>query len=186
MSGLGQLLHIDAAGASAQCPLHPNHGQHWRRSERDRVLALNVIRWEQLYPPAVHPVVRVHPVTGRKVLFVNPQFTVAIKNMDERESRSLLDILFQQAQIPEYQFRHHWTPHTLVMWDNRSTQHYAVNDYFPQRRYMERVTIKGGPVNGVERADPETVRKAIRRTTGRPPDKRGKPLAPITPETSKV
>jgi taurine dioxygenase len=152
-------------------------------SEEDRK---NVMRWERLYPPAVHPVVRVHPVTGRKVLFVNPQFTVAIKNMDERESRSLLDILFQQAQIPEYQFRHHWTPHTLVMWDNRSTQHYAVNDYFPQRRYMERVTIKGEPVNGVECADPETVRKAIRRTTGRPPDKRGKPKAPITPETAKV
>jgi Taurine catabolism dioxygenase TauD, TfdA family len=104
-------------------------------SEEDRK---NVMRWELLYPPAVHPVVRVHPVTGRKVLFVNPQFTVAIKNMDERESKSLLDILFQQAQIPEYQFRHHWAPHTLIMWDNRSTQHYAVNDYFPQRRYMER------------------------------------------------
>ena len=114
-------------------------------SEEDRK---NVLRWEQMYPPAVHPVVRVHPVTGRKVLFVNPQFTVAIKNMDERESRSLLDILFQQAQVPEYQFRHHWAPHTLIMWDNRSTQHYAVNDYFPQRRYMERVTIKGGPVDG--------------------------------------
>jgi taurine dioxygenase len=152
-------------------------------SEDDRK---NVMRWEQLYPPAVHPVVRVHPVTGRKVLFVNPQFTVAIKNMDERESKSLLDILFQQAQIPEYQFRHHWAPHTLIMWDNRSTQHYAVNDYFPQRRYMERVTIKGGPVTGIERADPENVRKAIRRTAGRPRYAHGKPQAPITPETVKV
>ena len=148
-------------------------------SEEDRK---NVMRWEMLYPPAVHPVVRVHPVSGRKVLFVNPQFTVAIKNMDERESRSLLDTLFQQAQIPEFQFR----PHTLIMWDNRSTQHYAVNDYFPQRRYMERVTIKGGAVSGLERADPESVRKAIRRTVGRPPDKRGKPQAPITPETARV
>ncbi len=152
-------------------------------SEEDRK---NVMRWELLYPPAVHPVVRVHPVTGRKVLFVNPQFTVAIKNMDERESKSLLDILFQQAQVPEYQFRHHWAPHTLIMWDNRSTQHYAVNDYFPQRRYMERVTIKGGPVDGVERADPESVRKAIRRTTGKPKPAHGKPQAPITPETAKV
>ena len=152
-------------------------------SEADRK---NVLRWEEIYPPAVHPVVRVHPVTGRKALFVNPQFTVAIKNMDERESRSLLEILFLQAQIPEYQFRHHWAPHTLIMWDNRSTQHYAVNDYFPQRRYMERVTIKGEGVNGVERADPESVRKAIRRTTGKPKPAHGKPQAPITPQTAKV
>jgi taurine dioxygenase len=152
-------------------------------SEEDRK---NVMRWEQLYPPAVHPVVRIHPVTGRKVLFVNQQFTVAVKNMDERESKSLLDILFQQAQIPEYQFRHHWAPHTLIMWDNRSTQHYAVNDYFPQRRYMERVTIKGEPVTGVESADPETVRKAVRRTVSRPQHAYGKPQAPIMSETINV
>jgi taurine dioxygenase len=152
-------------------------------SEEDRK---NVMRWEVLYPPAVHPVVRIHPVTGRKVLFVNPQFTVGIRNMDERESKSLLDILFQQASVPEYQFRHHWAPHTLVMWDNRSTQHYAVNDYFPQRRYMERVTIKGGPVDGVERANPDNVRKAIRRSTGKPKSAHGKPQAPITLETAKV
>jgi taurine dioxygenase len=116
--------------------------------------------FELLYPPQVHPVVRVHPVSGRKVLFVNPQFTIAVKDMDERESRSLLDTLFYQALIPEYQFRHHWAPHTIAMWDNRSTQHYAVNDYYPQRRFMERVTVGGGPVSGVERADPASIRKA--------------------------
>ena len=116
--------------------------------------------FELRYPPQVHPVVRVHPVSGRKVLFVNPQFTIAIKDMDERESRSLLDTLFYQALIPEYQFRHHWAPNTIAMWDNRSTQHYAVNDYYPQRRFMERVTVGGGPVSGVERADPASIRKA--------------------------
>ena len=126
-------------------------------SEEDRK---NLQHFELLYPPQVHPVVRIHPVSGRKVLFVNPQFTIAIKGMDERESRTLLDTLFHQALIPEYQFRHHWAPHTIAMWDNRSTQHYAVNDYYPQRRYMERVTIRGGPVTGVERADPASVRKA--------------------------
>jgi taurine dioxygenase len=68
--------------------------------------------------------------------------------------------LFEQAHVPEYQFRHHWEPHTIAMWDNRSTQHYAVHDYYPQRRYMERVTIGGGPVTGVERADPSTIRRA--------------------------
>jgi taurine dioxygenase len=120
----------------------------------------NLQRFELLYPPQVHPVVRIHPVSGRKMLFVNPQFTIAVKDMDERESRALLDMLFQQALTPEYQFRLHWEPHTIAMWDNRATQHYAVNDYYPQRRYMERVTIRGGPVHGVERADPASVRKA--------------------------
>jgi taurine dioxygenase len=126
------------------------------KSEEER---RNLQRYELRYPPQVHPVVRVHPVSGRKVLFVNPQFTIGIKDMDERESRTLLDTLFHQALIPEYQFRHHWAPHTIAMWDNRSTQHYAIHDYYPQRRYMERVTIKGGPVVGVERADPASVRK---------------------------
>ena len=99
-------------------------------------------------------------MSGRKALFVNPQFTIAIDGMEERESRALLDMLFHQALVPEYQFRHHWEPHTIAMWDNRSTQHYAVHDYYPQRRYMERVTIRGGPVTGVERADPASVRRA--------------------------
>ena len=60
----------------------------------------------------------------------------------------------------EYQIRHTWAPHTIAMWDNRATQHYAIHDYYPQRRFMERVTIRGGPVTGVERADPASVRKS--------------------------
>ena len=80
--------------------------------------------------------------------------------MEEAESRTLLNVLFQQAFVPEYQFRHHWHLHTIAIWDNRSTQHYAVHDYYPQRRYMERVTIKGGPVTGLERADASTVKRA--------------------------
>lgn len=115
--------------------------------------------FELMYPPQLHPVVRLHPVSGRKVLFVNPQFTLAINGMEEQESRALLDLLFRQALIPEYQFRLHWAPHTIAMWDNRSTQHYAVHDYYPQRRYMERITIKGGPVTGVPRAEPSSIRR---------------------------
>ena len=103
----------------------------------------NLRHYEELYPPALHPVVREHPVTKKKVLFVNPQFTMAIKGMEERESRWLLDFLFHQALVPENQYRHHWRPNTLVLWDNRSVQHYAIHDYYPQRRNMERVTIKG-------------------------------------------
>lgn len=121
--------------------------------------------FETLFPPVSHPVVRVHPVSGRKALFVNPQFTLRIKHMDERESQSLLDTLFQQALIPEYQFRHRWKPHTIAFWDNRQAQHYAVHDYYPARRIMERVTIKGDRPRGVAAADPATVRRA--KSTGK-------------------
>ena len=99
--------------------------------------------FEELYRPVTHPVVRVHPVTGRKALFVNPQFTLFIKGMEERESRTLLDTLFRATAVLEHQYRHRWSPDMLVFWDNRAAQHAAVHDYYPQRRLMERVTIKG-------------------------------------------
>ncbi len=133
-------------------PFRPLFG----KSEEERK---KLQHFELMYPPQLHPVVRIHPVSGRKVLFVNPQFTVGINSMEEHESRALLDLLFRQALVPEYQFRLHWAPHTIAVWDNRSTQHYAVHDYYPQRRYMERVTIKGGPVTGVPRAEPSTIRR---------------------------
>ncbi len=123
-------------------------------------------RFEAIYPPITHPVVRVHPVTGRRVLFVNPQFTIRIKDMDERESASLLDTLFHQALIPELQYRLHWRPHTLALWDNRSVQHYAVHDYWPATRTMDRVTIKGSRPVGVAAADPATVQKPKTLITG--------------------
>ncbi len=123
-------------------------------------------QFEDIYPPMTHPVVRVHPVTGRRVLFVNPQFTIRIKDMDERESASLLDTLFHQALIPEHQYRLHWRPHTLAMWDNRSVQHYAVHDYWPQERIMDRVTIKGSRPVGVEAAAPETVQRPKKLVAG--------------------
>ena len=100
-------------------------------------------QFEEIYRPVTHPLVRVHPVTGRKALFVNPQFTLFIKGMEERESRSLLDILFRVTTVLEHQYRHRWEPNMVVFWDNRSTQHAAVHDYYPQRRLMERITIKG-------------------------------------------
>ena len=87
--------------------------------------------------------VRVHPVTGRKAIFVNPQFTLFIKGMEERESRALLDTLYRQANILEFHYRHRWEPDMLVFWDNCAVLHAAVHDYYPQRRLMERVTIKG-------------------------------------------
>ncbi|HUI48249.1 MAG TPA: TauD/TfdA family dioxygenase [Acidimicrobiia bacterium] len=100
-------------------------------------------RMLEQYPPAEHPVVRTHPETGRKTLYVNSFFTERILGCDDAESEWLLDRLAQQAMHPEWQVRLRWAPGTVAMWDNRATQHYAVSDYFPQRRVMERVAIKG-------------------------------------------
>ena len=99
--------------------------------------------FEEQYPNPTHPVITTHPVTGDKVLFVNEQFTLAIKDMREDESRNLLNFLFTLPRIPEYQFRLSWEKNTIAFWDNRPTQHYAANDYFPQRRTMHRITIRG-------------------------------------------
>jgi taurine dioxygenase len=88
-------------------------------------------------------VARTHPVTGRKSIYVNPQFTLRIEGLKPTESRAILDVLFAQALVPEYQFRLRWAPGTIVFWDNRSTQHYAANDYYPERRRMERTAVIG-------------------------------------------
>lgn len=113
---------------------------------------------EDKHPNPWHPVVSLHPVSGRRVLSVNPQFTLHIKGLKEDESQTVLQFLFRQAHVPEYQLRVKWAPHTLVMWDNRSVQHYAPHDYYPQRRLMERVTLKGTRPVGVSGAyTPETV-----------------------------
>jgi taurine dioxygenase len=95
------------------------------------------------YPPAAHPVVRTHPETGKKGIYVNAAFTTQIQGMSESESQRLLRHLYQQASIPEVQCRFRWAPGSIAFWDNRVTQHYAVSDYFPKVRRMERVTIGG-------------------------------------------
>jgi taurine dioxygenase len=105
---------------------------------------------EAKFPNPWHPVVRVHPVTGRRVLYVNPQFTLQLRDLKEDESQTLLQFLYRQAHIPEYQLRVRWQPDMVVMWDNRSVQHYAAHDYYPQRRTMERVTICGDEPIGVD------------------------------------
>jgi taurine dioxygenase len=87
--------------------------------------------------------VRTHPETGRKTIYVNAAFTQHIVGMDPDESDELLTFLYAQAYYPEVQCRFRWTPGALAIWDNRATQHYAVSDYFPQRRVMERVTVIG-------------------------------------------
>jgi taurine dioxygenase len=95
------------------------------------------------FPRAEHPVVRTHPVTGRKALFVNRNFTTAIKGLSRLESAALLEMLYRHCETPEFQCRFHWQPDSVAFWDNRSAQHHAMWDYFPQRRHGFRVTVKG-------------------------------------------
>jgi taurine dioxygenase len=93
--------------------------------------------------PVEHPVVRTHPETGRRSIFVNPAFTSHIVGLPDDESRELLGILNRQAQYPEYQVRFHWENGSIALWDNRNTVHYGVYDYYPCYRRMERVAIAG-------------------------------------------
>ena len=95
------------------------------------------------FPPAEHPIVRTHPETGRKGIYVNAAFTQHIVDMEREESARLLKHLYKQAAIPEYQCRFRWSVNALAFWDNRASQHYAVSDYWPAVRRMERVTIVG-------------------------------------------
>lgn len=95
------------------------------------------------YPDQKHPVVRTHPVTGAKSLFVNRTFTLTIDGMTPDESRDLRYKLYEQATIPEVQCRFRWRPDSIAQWDNRCTQHYAVPDYGGFSRRVERVTLVG-------------------------------------------
>lgn len=90
-----------------------------------------------------HPVIRTHPVTGRKALFVNKQFTAAIDGVAKDEGAAVLDFLTRHAQRPEFQCRFRWSPHAIAIWDNRCVQHSAIWDYFPETRSGFRVTIRG-------------------------------------------
>ncbi len=95
-------------------------------------------------PPVEHPVVRTHPVSGKKGLFINSLFTRCIKDLHQKESDSLLQFLFAHIATPEYTCRFQWRPQSVAFWDNRITQHKPVNDYWPAHRRMQRITIDDG------------------------------------------
>ncbi len=94
-------------------------------------------------PPVEHPVIRRHPESGKLGIFVNSLFTVKIKGMKAKESTTLLDFLYDHVVTPEFTYRFRWERDSVAFWDNRITQHKPVNDYWPARRKMQRITIEG-------------------------------------------
>lgn len=117
---------------------------HFRRGMQKRGLSEAEIQaFNDKYPMVEHPVVRTHPETGRKAIYVNAAFTQHIVGLDKADSDALLAHLYAQAAIPEYQCRFRWEKNSIAFWDNRASQHYAASDYFPAVRRMERVTVIG-------------------------------------------
>jgi alpha-ketoglutarate-dependent taurine dioxygenase len=106
-------------------------------------------------PPVIHPIVRVHPVTGRRALFVNPGFTSHVVGLSRIESDGLLALLYEHATRPETTIRHQWRTGDVVVWDNRATMHYAADDYGDSDRRTRRITLRGehpvGPTGAVSR-----------------------------------
>ena len=95
------------------------------------------------YPMPEHPVIRTHPDTKNKVIYVNRAFTQCIKGWKKEDSDAMLEFLYSRASIPEYQCRFSWENNSIAFWDNRACQHYANSDYWPNVRKVERVTIIG-------------------------------------------
>jgi taurine dioxygenase len=115
-------------------------GDHIYRSQNIRD---SVTETGKVYPSAVHPVVRTHPETGRKALFVNGYFTLRVNELPEPESRTVLAFLYAHATRPEFQLRFRWRKNSVAFWDNRCVQHMALWDYYPHTRSGFRVTVKG-------------------------------------------
>ena len=109
----------------------------------DDLKSMRIKASEEALKEQAHPCIRTHPETGRSILFINWVYAVRFEEMTEEESAPLLDFLNRHSQRPEFQIRFRWRKGSLALWDNRSTQHVAVNDYPGYRRVMDRVTIAG-------------------------------------------
>lgn len=123
----------------------------WIQSEEfgQRMSPEELERFRPMFPPVEHPVVRVIPETGRRVLFVNTIFTDRIVGVSQEESDEILAMLYRHIHRPEFQVRLQWRTNTVAIWDNRTCQHYAVSDYYPNKRVMDRISIGGDRPVGV-------------------------------------
>ena len=157
--GLSDRLQIFLSGLEAVHDLGPfkNLFPDTPEGRKNQYLA------QEKHRPVSHPVVRIHSVTGRKILFINPQFTTHIKGMAEDESRAILNMLFRKTPMHEYHYRHKWDENMLVFWDNQAVQHSALHDYYPEQRMMERVTISGvtKPIADAPAPNPSTLQRYL-------------------------
>lgn len=115
----------------------PKKARSWEGDNFERMQSMN-----RDHPPMAHPLVRRHPVTGRKHLYLSESFTTHIVGVDEEESQRVLDFLFRHVAKPEFQCRFKWRNNSVAFWDNRAALHYAVADYWPETRIMNRVSIE--------------------------------------------
>jgi taurine dioxygenase len=126
----------------------PKKAQSWEGGNYERMDASR-----RANPPVAHPMVKTHPVTGRKSLYISESFTASVIGLGDDESRGLLELLNRHCARPEFQCRFHWQPNSMALWDNRATMHYAVADYWPERRLMNRVTIETDEVGEMKAAE---------------------------------
>jgi taurine dioxygenase len=146
----GDTIFVDAGAAYDNLPRYVRDAIDGLQAVHDMTATMGtflpaerIARIRANFPPVTHPVVRRHPETGRRTLFVNSVFTDRVVGMDAERGEQLLQYLFRQLQAPEYQVRFRWTPGAVAFWDNRAVQHYAVNDYYPAGRITQRVAIAG-------------------------------------------
>ena len=135
--GMKRMIDGMTAVHSARRPYGPR--SDWFPTQR----AMDIRRSNSARAEVEHPVIRTHPETGRKGLFVNSTFTIRFSGMSEKESAPLLDYFYRHLMRPEFTCRFRWSANAIAFWDNRCVQHYAINDYHGQRRVMHRVTING-------------------------------------------